>query len=819
MKGSVLGLETIVSIVGVLVAAVLLFLFVSPVAFDQLKDSFCLSTGFCGERVSIYTSVAKQSVDALACAVSSTAEGQKLPCVEKFEENQPDGPYVACSTQEQLVCCDTGWFGGEYWMTKDLCQASKYSVVGGDKCGDLEWFSEKRTEAPKFSCVVRNFNLPQTLGEATIPLIGVKFTPEKWIEGYGDPQYLVYYQRFPAEEDTWSFKADWKVYTLIVVTTLPPGKIAKFLGKAWQGIRTSKLFGTGAGKVGEQLLLFESKQGGVQAINRIADPRNAINFIKGTLQALKKARIATEGGIKRVKRLAVISGAVVAADWLEGEEYETEYVESVLAKLNPEAGKLVLKMPLAKPIPFELSKELEGKPVLIQFRPKIAKREKQLHLVSPCKLDVLPVFKEATECPSYLFNGVTGYTECSLNRVSGSTPTYPNRLSKLSDSDLPLCQGIVDDYKFTENPASNTFIDFFRSLKGSSRPSILENYFEDGIFKIPFFKDVVYEATSGVNFSSDKILISVPNKEEQISISTETNGYYPDSFPFLMRGIAEGKVSYKDSDIKVYKFCFSWLNRKDTGTRGKYTDFEATQKENEGELPKFDCQIGIKVDKTCSDTNDPVCQVFDTIKSEPEYTEYFKPPAQSKGIDVNHFTRSIYYNELKEDGKVEDSKINQRIMFISGSGYSIGLIDSDYGNNINQIDFYSKSLSEPGELAPTNPATFIADVDFDGTFESYGTRFGCKSEAVFADLVDSVKGGDTNYCVSESGLGWGIAEGVGYYGGWTLVAVGSTAAIVGTGGLATPLVGGLAAGTFITAGFTAISLEEISDLTGGWPDN
>ncbi|UCC91290.1 MAG: hypothetical protein JSV39_03160, partial [Candidatus Aenigmatarchaeota archaeon] len=55
-------------------------------------------------------------------------------------------------------------------------------------------------------CTVYNFELPETFGEGL-------FSPSAWkefVNGFGDPSFLVYYQQFPIGEDTdWSSKSEW----------------------------------------------------------------------------------------------------------------------------------------------------------------------------------------------------------------------------------------------------------------------------------------------------------------------------------------------------------------------------------------------------------------------------------------------------------------------------------------------------------------------------------------------------------------------------------------------------------------------------------
>jgi len=113
------------------------------------------------------------------CAV----EHDKVLCIEGSDESfvEDELRRIAQSAQEQyfehireingLVSCSDG-------------------VLYGSTCVRCELFENS------FKCHVKNFELPQTLeGEGFL---------DKWIAGFGDPQYIVYYEAFPAgEEQFW----------------------------------------------------------------------------------------------------------------------------------------------------------------------------------------------------------------------------------------------------------------------------------------------------------------------------------------------------------------------------------------------------------------------------------------------------------------------------------------------------------------------------------------------------------------------------------------------------------------------------------------
>ena len=222
MKGGFdLGLGTIIGIIGVLIVGIFGFMFIGSGSLDNIIQSFCSSTGFCGNQTTVIGAVAFESTKALACAVNSVAAGQELDCVRKLEENKPNGPYVSCLKPEELICCDTGklfgWGGGEYWAVKKNCEKDgrfEEKPTPNDECGEI--FKDKR---PQFMCGVANFELPQKVSKA-----------EEWIAYYGDPYYLVYWQNFPYKQDRWTFRTDWRIHAAsLVVFSLPAGRAFKML--------------------------------------------------------------------------------------------------------------------------------------------------------------------------------------------------------------------------------------------------------------------------------------------------------------------------------------------------------------------------------------------------------------------------------------------------------------------------------------------------------------------------------------------------------------------------------------------------------------
>ncbi len=92
------------------------------------------------------------------------------------------------------------------------------------------------TPVSKINCNVKNFNLPQAFGTLTVPKVGTELKPSQWIAGLGDPQYLVYWQDFPTNEDaSWNSQEAWMSNAIfLAISALPVGGIVtKTVGKAY----------------------------------------------------------------------------------------------------------------------------------------------------------------------------------------------------------------------------------------------------------------------------------------------------------------------------------------------------------------------------------------------------------------------------------------------------------------------------------------------------------------------------------------------------------------------------------------------------------
>ena len=265
-----------------------------------------------------------------------------------------------------------------------MAEETKYTLNSQYQC-------QTTTTSKSFTCAVNNFRLPQKVQEA-------------WIWSYGDPQFLAYWQVFPMDQNTWTFKTDWKLFAAIaVVSAIPPTRVAGAMVKigfkgAWEGAK--KISALQA----EKML---AKEIGDIAVKRFTE---------------KPVTVLVKG--------AALSGAALAV----------EYADSTRANYQPNKNSVILKSPYQNKETFPLVDNLERKPVLIQWKPGLITSTQTVsaHLVSPCSIQSMSIEMAVAECNDYVFNTNTGIISCIGSSVN-------------QQSSLPLCQ--IENYLEITNNA------------------------------------------------------------------------------------------------------------------------------------------------------------------------------------------------------------------------------------------------------------------------------------------------------------------------------------------------------------------------------
>jgi len=217
----------------------------------------------------------------------------------------------------------------EYGITPKLIVENNYEFricSNNDLVNEIHFsVKEDYCETPKedlaFGYFVENFALPQTIEKSTMPVVGKLnpiYTVEEWLNAYGDPEYILFYEKFPKEEAEYWSEGSYNIAFLTIlgteavflgidVITLGLGPLlkpivtplGKVISKGTTPIKNAiKGFVKRAGSAfGRALRLVWSKTGG-RAVNAILRRQltketleeSAENIVKRTLKRiLKKA--------------------------------------------------------------------------------------------------------------------------------------------------------------------------------------------------------------------------------------------------------------------------------------------------------------------------------------------------------------------------------------------------------------------------------------------------------------------------------------------------------------------------------------------------
>jgi len=530
---------------------------------SSLLTEFCAKNpGICGGQdpnSQKNYQTAKDSVNALVCAINSVAKGQNL-CPNSAStglslsrnfgstgfavSNDNSAASVKCETKKVEI---NQYDAEAVWVHTELgekinpeihfnCASHDIGGLGyGEDCYTCK--DGKRipnTDPPKceivlksaFTCAVSNFQLPQKV-------------TEKWIWTYGDPQYVAYWQVFPVEADTWSFKVDWKIHVAIaLVTILPPTKVANGFAKV-----------------------------AAEKITASITAREAETTLTNQLVSIAKQRIEKEK-LRAITKFGVLEGAALA----------TEYAASTRAKFYPDKNAFVMKSPFENKEPFNLVSELEGKPVFLKWSTNDILDAgggaiDTAHFVSPCNIQSMDVEKAKVICDEYFVSSKTGIVQCAkfanvekaTDDQSGlwySAKSYISRI--FSSGQEPSCD--INYYIDVSEP----YINDMDYIKGMNTQDLTKSVFNGNAPQPKSCDEGNSEATITLNGKSytvggcyknnpvrfDKIEIRDGNKVETL-LDTDFDGYF-DSY--TLKGCKTDAIiisNVKKATVSNdYNYCF-----------------------------------------------------------------------------------------------------------------------------------------------------------------------------------------------------------------------------------------------------------------------
>ncbi|MBI4019898.1 MAG: hypothetical protein HY367_01085 [Candidatus Aenigmarchaeota archaeon] len=390
--------ETITNqMVGIaLVIFMFLILLLGYTRFPDVLNFF----GLFGDQSESYNlQVSRQSTGALTCAVSAVAAGQGS-CLNDFKTAGPGLGEAELTSSKASVSCTNA--GGE-----------------------------------NVKCTVKNFWLPQKVTDAST-----------WISDYGDPAYVAYWQSFPPEEDTWTYKEDLKIHVIAAsVAFIPLGKTASVASKI------------------EQIGFIAPEKFGLQTAIK--------NLIKNTV-----------GGKFKTRVIRLASGATI-----EGAARAAAYADSVIGKFEPRANKIILKSPYESAETYNLPPQLQGSPIVLERETGLIGTEKTIaHFASPCKIESMDVEPVNVLCPTYTYNSLSSTPACSPLDAGRNFITID--FSKESQSQLPACDidsymGFIGMGSFDFNGVKSMPMDKVVEIFRNNGYTVSDNFFNVGKYLRP----------------------------------------------------------------------------------------------------------------------------------------------------------------------------------------------------------------------------------------------------------------------------------------------------------------------------------------------
>ncbi len=309
--------------------------------------------------------VAEYSTNALVCAMNAVITGDGSKCDKYYQPSQLGGGKGDAGTD------GVGSFG-ERLLPTGLAAADSTEAVT-IPVEKMAWVDCSNLEQSK-SCTVHNFQLPQYVSNA-----------EDYIIKYGDPKYIVYWNTFPMEESSWTYKVDWVTHAAIfAISVIPFGKITAIGVKAGLGT--------------------------VQEIARFGTKKLTRAWVKNAIKQRLLKTLELRFTTKKFAKYLVGVGA--KATILESGAKLIELIDSVMDKYEPVPNSIVLKSPLSESVKFGLDSSWKDNPVLVKWNPEILGASANFHLVSPCYLDEFEVSKEKVTCSSFIKDGESGAVFC-----------------------------------------------------------------------------------------------------------------------------------------------------------------------------------------------------------------------------------------------------------------------------------------------------------------------------------------------------------------------------------------------------------------------
>jgi hypothetical protein len=477
------------------------------------KDQLCkiggkYLGGFCPETAEKeYANTAEESVKALVCAVNSVATGEIWmgdDCSKYYAAEQQQAgllpPVLAqddktdvkvhCNIKNRYTC---GYIaGGRCFWDFTSVQSAFNEEEAVDKCQDdfdkrkLNVFASslciKKEETEKNAvCAVTDFQLPQDFETAKA---------EEWIAGFGDPEFLVYWQQFPrGEDEAWSGSDPWfqGIGTVMfismcvghfvspVVKTLKVlrgtritklGSAMKMLGQAEKTRLQTKIgelkdtiraIGKKIGKAREvEQRVTALDTNGAWITTSLKSRKSYIAALKDVLKGestewfKKNWKPAMDTALKKAGLIGAASLAAARIDYNIGklvDEYPNQIVLQQTLRKRQSYTLQNLGIEPHEDMPLETRKPV----ILAKAGWSVANPPASFYLASPCAGDV-NVEQTWVTCDGYFFDSATNMVTCLPKGFSSEPKTQlcgSMKLAPVSD-DMQMFKDNNGDSKWDE---------------------------------------------------------------------------------------------------------------------------------------------------------------------------------------------------------------------------------------------------------------------------------------------------------------------------------------------------------------------------------
>ena len=454
-------------------------------------------------------------------------------------------------------------------------------------------------------CKVINFNMPDNFK-------GITGTAKEYISGFGDPNFLVYFQKFPQGEDrSWvSWSAWYEGVGAVMMVTMCAGSLAKPVTKLINILRPSKSADTIAAittqlKKDKDYVIGVYQKSKVVPVTKWRDvtldsaSQQFLKMYKVSGTTAQESYIVNEFSSKAfIQNLGADSIAWVKANWkpemAKAAAYATAYsavdaeASYALSRIDSEVGKfvydnpksLVLGIPLAKQQPAQL-KNLEydnaqgaisklGKPVILDKSTPVS-----FALASPCRAD-LTIKNVNVICGYYSYDQLTGNVQCLNPQITSSTD------SQLKCGDFTGFKQGSAEYRLSEK--------FYNSLQGMMNDKTISSYKGHEIQRLrmpsatsaTFLQDIQRSPCSGVSSSlvcyKANLYEGGQKKIEGLQIVCAID------YASLVAGIANpnrakyvnmlGNLFKSNSNEGYSNFCMVYNDPKDTGISDAFAQYK-----------------------------------------------------------------------------------------------------------------------------------------------------------------------------------------------------------------------------------------------------